>query len=83
MTVETYHVLPDRVLALQVGSGVLTKSVGDQLRNGSLWVVGTTVCEVVAGKSVLLGLNNTELYPRVVVTAISTGSLDEKLFVTI
>lgn len=79
----TYHVLPDRVLALQVGSGILTKSVGDELRDGGLWVVGATVGEVVAGESVLLGLNNAELNPRVVVTAISTGSLDEKLFVTI
>lgn len=57
--------------------------MSDKLRDGGLWVVGTTVGEVVAGKSVLLGLNNTELDSRVVVTAISTGSLDEKLFVTI
>ena len=73
----TYHVLPDRVLALQVGRGVLPKAVGNQLRDGGLWVVGAAVGEVVAGESVLFGLNNTELNPGVVVTAVSTGSLDE------
>jgi len=69
------HVFPDRVLALEVGSCILTETVSDQLRHGGLWVVGTTVGEIVAGKSVLLGLNNAEFDPRVVVTAVCTSSL--------
>ena len=73
----TYHVFPDRVLALEVSSGILTESVSDQLRHGGLWVVGTAICEIVAGKSVLLGLNNSELDPRVVITAVCTSSLNE------
>jgi len=68
------HVFPDRVLALEVGSCILTETVSDQLRHGGLWVVGTTVGEIVAGKSVLLGLNNAEFDPRVVVTAVCTSS---------
>jgi hypothetical protein len=54
---------------------ILSKDVGDEGRDGSLWVVGSTVGEVVAGELVGFLSDHTEGNTGVIVLSVSPVSL--------
>jgi hypothetical protein len=69
------HLLGFIVLGLLSLSFILSKDVGDESRDGSLWVVGSTVSEVVAGELVGFLSDHTEGNTGVIVLSVSPVSL--------
>ena len=62
----TYHFFPVIVFALERVGFCFTEHVGDKSRDGSLWVVRSSIGEFLVGELVHLGLNDAKLDSSVI-----------------
>ena len=75
----TYNALPLSILALKIVSGVFAKATSDELRYWRLWLVGPSICKVMAGQSVDLGFDDSELDARVVIKSVRPVGLNSEI----
>ena len=71
----TYRFLPGGVFVLQVGGCIFTEAVGNELRDGSLWLVCFSVGESGVRERICLLIDHSEMNSCIMFLAVCPSSL--------